>query len=56
MLRFSHDAGRYAPVLRLLNAYPKGVVQAAVVVRACTDADVDLVLEDAGGHAYRVYR
>ncbi|KAJ7115891.1 FAD binding domain-containing protein [Mycena epipterygia] len=59
VLILSNNASRYAPVLRLLDAYPKDVVHSAVVVRAGAPADVaadaDLVLEDGGGHAYGAY-
>ncbi|KAJ7155478.1 FAD binding domain-containing protein [Mycena crocata] len=61
VLIFSNEANRYTPVIRLLSAYPKDVVQAAIVIRAGNTvptgalALADYVLEDHGGHAYAAY-
>ncbi|KAJ7504459.1 FAD binding domain-containing protein [Mycena galericulata] len=59
VLIFSNVSARCTAVTQLLSAYPRDAVQCAVVMRAndtvAVDADVDVILVDAGGEAYRTY-
>ncbi|KAJ7720565.1 FAD binding domain-containing protein [Mycena maculata] len=62
VLVFSDQANRCALIARLLSACPPDAVQCAVVMRSAgrtaavySGMDVDLVLEDASGEAYRAY-
>ncbi|KAJ7077824.1 FAD binding domain-containing protein [Mycena belliarum] len=59
VLVFSDHAARCAAVVRLLAKCPAGTMQCALVLRAgsqaAEDLGADVVLCDAGGHAYRAY-